>query len=239
MSPAAAERRDRHYVVATVKPWNIDAFGARSPALAGRWHLIEEQAQLSTQYLEELSARYVFFPHWSWRVPSDVLQRFECVCFHMTDVPYGRGGSPLQNLIVRGHKDTMLTALRMMPELDAGPVYLKRPLSLAGNADAIYRRASDLVYDMIADIIAKEPAPVPQVGDVTAFQRRTPDQSELPASTTAKALYDHIRMLDADSYPRAFLQHGDFRLEFSQAELDGEALSAKVIFHRNSKKVTE
>ncbi len=27
--------------------------------------------------------------------------KFECVCFHMTDVPYGRGGSPLQNLIIR------------------------------------------------------------------------------------------------------------------------------------------
>ena len=234
MSPSAAARGEPHYVVATVKPWNISAFQTRSPALAGQWHLLEEPGRLSTAYLKQLSARYVFFPHWSWRVPNDVLGAFECVCFHMTDVPYGRGGSPLQNLIERGHEETMLTALRMVPELDAGPVYLKRPLSLAGNADAIYRRAADLVYDMIAEIIAREPE-----GEVTAFQRRTPHQSELPASTTAKVLYDHIRMLDAETYPRAFLRHGDFRLEFSQAALDGETVSAKVIFQRQPKKVAE
>lgn len=30
------------------------------------------------------------------------------------------GGAPLQNLIQRGHRDTMLTALRMVREMDAG-----------------------------------------------------------------------------------------------------------------------
>lgn len=66
-------------------------------------------------------------------VPEAVLIAAECVCFHMTDVPYGRGGSPLQNLIVRKHKKTKLTALKMTEEIDAGPVYCKRELSLDGS----------------------------------------------------------------------------------------------------------
>ena len=44
----------------------------------------------------------------------------------MTDLPYGRGGSPLQNLIINGHKETMMSALRCVQELDAGPIYLKK-----------------------------------------------------------------------------------------------------------------
>ena len=61
---------------------------------------------------------------------KEIIKRFECVCFHMADVPYGRGGSPLQNLIARGHRETKLTALRMVEDFDAGPVYSKMPLCL-------------------------------------------------------------------------------------------------------------
>ena len=41
----------------------------------------------------------------------------------MTDVPYGRGGSPLQNLIVRGYSEIKLTVLQMVKAFDAGLVY--------------------------------------------------------------------------------------------------------------------
>ena len=81
---------------------------------------------MSADLVRSLKPRYVFFPHWSWKVPDDILGATECVCFHMTDVPFGRGGSPLQNLIVRGHTETRVSALRMVSEPDAGPVYMKR-----------------------------------------------------------------------------------------------------------------
>lgn len=66
----------------------------------------------------------------------------------MTDVPYGRGGSPLQNLILAGHADTQLTALKMVEEMDAGPVYAKRPLSLEGKAQDIYEKAGELSFSL-------------------------------------------------------------------------------------------
>ena len=58
-----------------------------------------------------------FFVHWSRRVPDHWLPRYECACFHMTDVPFGRGGSPLQNLIERGHRETQLSASRMVADV--------------------------------------------------------------------------------------------------------------------------
>ena len=78
---------------------------------------------------------WIFFPHWSWIIRQHIYDNYRCVIFHMTDVPYGRGGSPLQNLIVRGHKETMLSAIKCVAELDAGPVYCKVPLSLEGTAE--------------------------------------------------------------------------------------------------------
>ncbi len=216
------------YAVATIKPWNVAAFARRTGALPGTWHLIDSAEGLSPDALARLAPRYVFFPHWSWKVPAEILDRYECVCFHMADVPYGRGGSPLQNLIVRGHRETKLSALRMVEALDAGPVYLKRPLPLDGSAQEIYERMADLAYDMMAEIVAREPAPVPQSGEPVIFARRRPEQSRLPADGDRDALYDFIRMLDADTYPPAFLEHGDWRLEFTAARRDGDGVTAQV-----------
>lgn len=223
------------YVVCTVKSWNIAAFHRRTPSLAGAWHLIESPADLTPVTLERLSPRYVFFPHWSWRVPADIVARFECVCFHMTDVPYGRGGSPLQNLILRGHNSTVLTALRMVEELDAGPVYAKRQLPLDGRAEEIFERAADLTYDLIADIVTREPVPTPQTGEPVVFRRRIPEESVLPHAGSLAALYDFIRMLDAPTYPKAFIEWKGWRIEFDRAQpVSPDTLEARVVVRKAS-----
>ena len=218
------------YLVATVRRWNVDEFAQRVPALAGRWLLVTDPAALDVALVQALKPRYIFFPHWSWTVPGDVLAAAECVCFHMTDVPYGRGGSPLQNLIARGHGGTKLSALRMVPELDAGPVYMKRDLSLEGAAHEIFERCARLTFDMIEEIVAGQLEPVPQSGAPVIFSRRRPEESRLPRSGSSQAVYDHIRMLDAEGYPRAFLDYGDFRLEFRNARFDGKRVEARATF---------
>ena len=125
---------------------------------------------------------YLFFPYWHWKIPVVLLDRFECVGFHMTDLPFGRGGSPLQNLILRGYSDTMISAFNVTDEMDAGPVYLKRPLSLDGSAQEIFERASDIIYnDMIPFIVLNKPIPEPQVGEVTYFKRISKDEYPVPA----------------------------------------------------------
>ena len=210
------------YVVATIKPWNIAAFNSHCAELAGQWVLITSKEDLTLNRLREIQPKYIFFPHWSWPVPTKILQEFPCVCFHETDLPYGRGGSPLQNLIIRGHKETKMTALRMVEELDAGPVYLKRPLSLAGRAEEIFERAADLVYDMIGEIITREIAPLPQQGEAVVFNRRTPNESVLPQDGSPSTLFDFIRMLDAPTYPKAFIDHGQWRIEFDRARAEHE-----------------
>ena len=65
----------------------------------GRWHFIGEREELTEARVASIGPSKTCFLHWSWKVPAEILETYECVCFHMTDVPYGRGGSPLQNLI--------------------------------------------------------------------------------------------------------------------------------------------
>ncbi|MFG6584654.1 hypothetical protein [Sulfitobacter sp. 1A12779] len=218
-----------NYLFCSNRPWSISAFMEMRRDLPGNWNLCISPSDLA-ESAARLNPRYIFFPHWSSIVPQALLDKHECVCFHMTDVPYGRGGSPLQNLIAHGHKETMLTALKMTATLDAGPVYFKRPLCLAGSAETIFRRASELSVRMMAQIVANEPTPVPQQGEPTVFPRRKREQSELPYGATAEQLYDHIRMLDAPGYPHAFLRFGNFHATFTKARIRGPIVEASVRF---------
>ncbi|MDO6488130.1 methionyl-tRNA formyltransferase [Colwellia sp. 6_MG-2023] len=217
-----------NYVVATIKEWNINEYKSRVSSYPGNWFLIDDKIDLTIEYLRKLKPKYIFFPHWSWIVPENILNEFTCVCFHMTDVPYGRGGSPLQNLIIRGHEDTKLTALQMVKELDAGPVFLKEKLSLKGNATNIFKRSSLLTFDMIEYIVEHEPIAVPQTGTVTEFPRRKPEQSKLTEDISLEDFYNTIRMLDAESYPKAYIKFGNIKLEFSSVSKSNDGLQATV-----------
>jgi methionyl-tRNA formyltransferase len=196
----------------------------------GTWTYVGRREDLTPACVNKLAPRCLFFLHWSWIVPVAIVDHHECVCFHMTDVPYGRGGSPLQNLILRGHRETQLTALRMTRQLDAGPVYLKETLSLSGSAEAILTRATHLSADMMLRIVTERPAAVDQSGEPVVFERRRPEQSRLPHVEDLDRLYDFIRMLDADGYPHAFLEHDGCRFEFRRAErCDGRVEAAVTI----------
>lgn len=217
------------YIVVGVKPWNRSIFDEVISKYPGRWHFIEDREHLSLDAVCTLNPRYIFFLHWSWKVPDEIVKEYECVCFHMTDVPYGRGSSPLQNLILRGHKHTKLTALKMVEDLDAGPVYLKEDLCIEnGSAEEIYIRATYKAAEMIRLIISEEPEPVPQKGDPTVFRRRRPEESQMPDLTSLQQLYDFIRMLDAEGYPKAFIESQGLRFEFSRAALYDRRIEANV-----------
>ena len=229
--------RDR-IVVATTKSWDKYNFLQLKHRLGKQYDfvLVPDKRNLNFAYLQNLAPKYIFFPHWSWIIPDYVYNNCECIVFHMTDLPFGRGGSPLQNLILKGLKNTMISAIRVVKGLDAGPVYLKRSLSLHGSAEEIYNRASKKIFDkMIPYLLYHKPKAAPQKGKVVVFKRRIPEQSRIPRNISLTDLYDYIRMLDADGYPHAFIENSRFRIEFKNAELKRNRLEARITIFRKDK----
>lgn len=204
------------YIVASSRETNFNLFEELRSASGNLWRYVSNREELESA-VSNLSPRYIFFLHWNWKVSDSIWRNNECVCFHMTDVPYGRGGSPLQNLILNGHDETVLSALRMVDEMDAGPVYIKKFLSLQGSAEEIYKRAGTICVDIIKWMVKNNPIPEPQIGEVTIFKRRKPEQSVLPENGNLRDVYDFIRMLDAEGYPNAFMDYGNYRMKFKKA----------------------
>jgi len=190
--------------------------------------IINHKEKMNKSYLDSINVENIFFPHWSYIIPEKIYTNYRCIIFHMTDLPYGRGGSPLQNLIVRGHKETIISAIQCVKELDAGPIYLKKPLSLKGSAEEIFMRASRVVEKMIIEILDTDPTPVPQEGEVVNFKRRTPEEGNWSKVESLDMVFDYIRMLDAESYPPAFINIGKYKLEFTGASQKVDAVYATV-----------
>jgi methionyl-tRNA formyltransferase len=217
-----------HYIIAMSRR-AYPAFASHIKHLLGsNLTIIESKSELTIERLQALQPQMIFFPHWSYIIPAEIFEQFECVIFHMTDVPFGRGGSPLQNLISRGIYETKISALRCVKELDAGPVYMKRPLSLYGTAEEIYIRAAQKIEQMISEIIQEKPPAQAQTGIITAFQRRKPNDSNVTQLETLEQVFDYIRMLDAENYPHAFIETEHLRFEFSRASFKPNEILADV-----------
>lgn len=217
-----------NYIIACDKLWHVEYFTENRHRLRGSWSLATCTADLESQAMK-LNPRFIFFPHWSTVVPARVFEKYDCVAFHMTDVPFGRGGSPLQNLILRGYSETIISALKMEKIIDAGPVYLQRGLELSGSALDIFRRSAPICFDMMRQIQDEEMLPIAQKGHPTPFKRRLPSESKVSETVSIEEMYNFIRMLDAPNYPSAFILHGDLKIEFSKACIDeGNVLYAQV-----------
>lgn len=221
------------FVVATIKSWNIKNYEKlKNKYRNDEFRLINKKDDLSSEFLERYKPRYIFFPHWSWIIPKSIYENYECVVFHMTDLPFGRGGSPLQNLIVRGVYDTKISAIRASKRMDTGDVYFKEKLDISiGSADEILSWVSDIIFNrMIPRFMNEDPVPVPQEGEIVEFRRRTPDQSEIPDNLSQRQIYDYIRMLDGEGYPTAYKRYRGGRIYFKHAELEAGAVKAIATF---------
>ena len=208
-----------NFVILSEKKWNENLIKDISESIGYDWVHIKDKNDFTFENLTKLNPEKIFIPHYSFIIPEAIFNKFECIVFHMTDLPFGRGGSPLQNLIQRGIYHTKISALKVSNEIDAGPIYLKKDLALYGSAEEIYIRANKIIYEMIIDIIKNNLEPIEQKGEVTVFKRRKQEESCINELNDINKIYDYIRMLDAEGYPKAFLDFNDIRIEFNRAQL--------------------
>ena len=214
----------QNIIIATIKEWNISNYFKLKEIYKDKYnfHLITTKDELTTINIDQLKPKYIFFPHWSWIIPKNIYDNFDCIVFHMTDLPYGRGGSPLQNLMVQGIYDTKISALKVDDGLDTGDIYLKEDFNISsGNAQEIFTKLSIIIFNkMIPKLLLSDKLPQKQVGKIVNFKRRTHAQSNINTldNKSLDKLYDFIRMLDGEGYPKAFYELENLKFEYMDIE---------------------
>lgn len=92
-------------------------------------------------------------------VPTKVLKLFKkCINVHGSLLPKYRGGAPIQRAIMNGEKETGITIMEMVKELDAGRMYAKKAIDIldSDTSSSIFEKLSiigrDLLLETIEDI---------------------------------------------------------------------------------------
>lgn len=211
------------YLFCAYRDWAIKLFEKLSK---NQKHivLLKSPKKLTFNYIKKLNPELIFLPDWSWILPNEIINNYKCICFHESDLPKFRGGSPIQNQIIFGLEKTKSTAFLMTNKLDAGEILLQKNLSLKGSIDEIFQRMIDNDYEMIVKIIQGKYRMKKQLGTPTTFKRRKPEESELTnLNHPKKYLYDFIRML-GDPYPNAFIKIGKRKILFKEVSFKNKKL---------------
>ena len=82
-----------------------------------------------------------------------------------------------------------------------------------------------------ASIFKNEIIPKEQTGDVVIFKRRKPSERNLNTciEVDLESWHNHIRMLDAETYPKANIKYGNFEISFFNVKQGKDEIYAQVI----------
>ena len=185
-----------------------------------RWQNIRDNNELCSLDLGLVD--YIFFFHWSDIVSSEIYNNCECVVIHTSNLPEGKGGSPIQNQIMDGIIQSSVNLLRMEREVDAGPVYCSSPITLQGNLFDIWMSIAKIASRLIKKCVDENLDPQPQPELMSPVYKRRKDNALPLGNPDINVVYNFIQMLDAEGYPDSNITLGNYSLHFSRAKILSE-----------------
>ncbi len=121
---------------------------------------------------------------------------------HPSLLPRWRGAAPIERAMQAGDRETGVSIMRLVPELDAGPVYAQRAVPLAADDDyaSTSARLLTVAVELLVDVLERRPEATPQDADGVTYAEkitavdRTISLTEDPTAAvrTVRALRPHI-----------------------------------------------
>jgi methionyl-tRNA formyltransferase len=162
-------------------------------------------------------------------IPEPVLARALWLNVHPSLLPRWRGAAPIERALMAGDAETGVSIIKLVPELDAGPVAAQRALPLAAEDDfgSVSARAGELAAELLEEALP-EPQLTPQREDgVTYAAKIGPADRELDWTRPPEELLNRIRALSPHIGARGEL-HGRPVIVWRARIEDGELVPVEV-----------
>jgi methionyl-tRNA formyltransferase len=138
-------------------------------------------------------------------VPPTLLDRHEWLNVHPSLLPRWRGAAPVERAIMAGDEETGVSIIRLVEELDAGPIGAQETLLIAdGDAGDVYRRAAEVAARLL-DPLPREFVPQADEG-MTYADKVTAADRLLDLTQPPEELVRRVRALSPHIGARAELQ---------------------------------
>jgi methionyl-tRNA formyltransferase len=145
--------------------------------------------------LEELGVDVVVAVAYGALIPTELLDRALWLNVHPSLLPRWRGAAPVERAIMAGDAETGVSIIRLVEELDAGPIGAAEafPIGPEDDAGAVFARAAELAPALIDRALDGEFRE--QEGETTYAEKIGPADRELDWSRPPQELHDRIRAL--------------------------------------------
>jgi len=134
------------------------------------------------------------------------------IVIHASDLPEGKGFSPLQWQIREGKSEIVLSLFKAVADVDAGEVFYKVKLSLLGNEllNEMREKMALTIIKMCERFVSDFPnvSATPQLGDETFYRRLNEGDDELDINKSINEIMDQLRASDFENYPPYFYYKG-------------------------------
>ena len=195
------------------RDWALKIYDKLARTSDHQFMIFRSKVQYNERVLRDFKPELVLFYGWSWIIHDTILTDFKCLMLHPSPLPKYRGGSPIQNQIIAGEKQSAVTLFIMDKGIDTGPIVGQQAFSLEGGIDEIFSRITSVGFELTQDLLINGLNPVPQNNkESTTYRRRKPQDSEITSDELnhkpAEFLYNKIRMLQ-NPYPNAYIKTAD------------------------------
>lgn len=146
---------------------------------------------------------------------------------HASDLPQGKGFSPLTWQIIDGVNDITMTLFEAAVECDAGDIIFKEQMHFEGHEllDELQHALGEMTITLCMRYLNSEICPVgqPQSGKSTYYARRYPKDSEIDPNLTLLENFNRLRVVDNQKYPAFFSHNGhQYKLTIEKISTDDE-----------------
>jgi methionyl-tRNA formyltransferase len=154
-------------------------------------------------------------------IPKKILDipRCESINIHPSLLPLWRGASPIQSAILNGDTKTGISLIRMIPELDAGPIFAvtETPIEPEENTLTLSNRLANmsaiLMTDKIEDIINKNIFPSEQQHQKATYAPKiTKKDAFINWTRTAPEILKKIKAFNPWPVAHSVLEQQNFRI---------------------------
>jgi methionyl-tRNA formyltransferase len=155
-------------------------------------------------------------------IPAELLDRADWINVHPSLLPRWRGAAPVERAIMAGDSTTGVSIIRLVEELDAGPVGAMADFPIGPDDDAgvVVARAADMGAELLDSVLALRQFE-PQHGEPTYAEKIGPADRELDWSRPPEELHNRIRALSPHIGARGEL-HGRPVIVWRSRLADGE-----------------
>lgn len=131
---------------------------------------------------------------------------------HASDLPRGRGMSPLVWSILEGSDEITVSLLNAEDEIDSGDIWRQETLHVEPTElyDEIHGQLFEAEVRLMTWAIANcdYAKPFRQSGEPTYYRKRVPADSEFDPHRPLAEAFNLLRIADPDRYPAFFRLHG-------------------------------